>query len=273
MPEYIRSGSVEEAVGLIAEHGSSLWIMGGGTIVMQVLESGADYWQYIMGLDGLALDGIERANGSWRLGATATATQIRAQPDLPALAAAARMVGGPALQNAATVGGNIYARSPQGDLAVVLLALDARLHLATADGEQAPSLGEFYDDWEAAGRTPPGLLTAIEFAEPAGKVVFMKCGRRRFNSASVISVAVNVAQKGGKVTEARIALCGAGPHVQRCAAAEEAILGGKLDDAAIARAAEAAAAACAPVTDTVASEWYRRRMVGVYLRRALAQLA
>ena len=41
MPEYIRSGSVEEAVGLIAEHGSSLWIMGGGTIVMQVLESGA----------------------------------------------------------------------------------------------------------------------------------------------------------------------------------------------------------------------------------------
>jgi CO/xanthine dehydrogenase FAD-binding subunit len=89
----------------------------------------------------------------------------------------------------------------------------------------------------------------------------------------VISVAVNVALKGGKVADARIALCGAGPHAQRCAAAEEIILGAKLNEAAIARAAEAAEAASAPATDAVASEWYRRRMVGVYLRRALAQLA
>jgi CO/xanthine dehydrogenase FAD-binding subunit len=88
----------------------------------------------------------------------------------------------------------------------------------------------------------------------------------------VTTVAVRIVREGGTVTDARIALGAAGPHPLRAIAAEAVITGSPLDPATIARAADAAAAECDPFTDAVASEWYRRRMVGVVVRRALEEL-
>ncbi|MBT4426745.1 MAG: hypothetical protein HOC88_07595, partial [Rhodospirillaceae bacterium] len=77
----------------------------------------------------------------------------------------------------------------------------------------------------------------------------------------------------GHVGNACIALGGASKHPMRCAAAEQALVGKALDEASIGAAADAAAAACSPGTDSVATEWYRRRMVATYLGRALTQIA
>ena len=73
--------------------------------------------------------------------------------------------------------------------------------------------------------------------------------------------------------EARLALNGVGPHPLRATQAEAALVGSALDEAAIAEAASLAAEECEPFTDAIASEWYRRKMVDVYVRRALAQVA
>ena len=79
---------------------------------------------------------------------------------------------------------------------------------------------------------------------------------------------------GGPVTDARVALGAAGPAPLRVAAAEAALVGRPLDEAAIGgRGAAAADATVEPLTDAVASDWYRRRMVGVIVRRALEELA
>ena len=71
---------------------------------------------------------------------------------------------------------------------------------------------------------------------------------------------------------ARIALGAAGPHPLRARQAEAALIGQMLDTASIAAAAQAAQAECDPPTDALATGWYRRRMVGVYVRRALESL-
>ena len=71
---------------------------------------------------------------------------------------------------------------------------------------------------------------------------------------------------------ARIALGAAGPHPIRAHGAEAVLVGATLDAAVIERAAQAAAAECQPFTDGIATEWYRRRMVGVFVRRALEAL-
>ena len=89
----------------------------------------------------------------------------------------------------------------------------------------------------------------------------------------MIAVAACVGLDNGKVGNTCIALGGAGAHPMRCAAAEQALLGQTLDDASINAAGDAAAAACSPGTDSVATEWYRRRMVATYLTRALKQIA
>jgi CO/xanthine dehydrogenase FAD-binding subunit len=71
------------------------------------------------------------------------------------------------------------------------------------------------------------------------------------------------------VSDARLALGAAGPHPLRVRQAEAKLVGQPLDSSSIAAAAAAAQAECDPPTDALASSWYRRRMVGVYVRRAL----
>lgn len=266
MAEYLQPESLEEAAGMIAAHGSSLAIFAGGTSAMRFVVPHAEH---VMGVRGLGLNSIERSSGGLSLGSGVTMSQIRDSLPIPALQEAARGVGGPALQNMATVGGNIFAHQPYGDVAVVLLALDATVTFSTVNGEQKQKLSEFYE----AGGKAEGLLTRIDCAAPGGELVFLKCGRRRFNSPTVVTVAACVGFDNGNVGNACIALGGASAHPMRCADAEQALVGKALDDTSVAAAADAAAAASSPGSDSVATEWYRRRMVATYLSRALKQIA
>ena len=221
------------------------------------------------GIRHLGLDRIEQRNGTVSLGAGVSMSRVQAEGPFPALREAARQIGGPALRNMATVGGNVFAHQPYGDVAVVLLALDATLNFAEIGGERRETLSDFY----ARGARPNGLLRGIDVAAPQGRLVYFKCGRRRFNSPTVITVAVDVGLEGGCVSSARIALGGASAHPIRSGAVEQALMGSTLDDATIAGAADLAAENCAPATDMVATEWYRRRMVRAYVRRALERIA
>jgi CO/xanthine dehydrogenase FAD-binding subunit len=265
MAEYLRPNSLEEAAGMIAEHGSSLVIVAGGT---SALRFAVPYAEQVMGVRGLGMNKIERSSAGLSLGAGVTMSQIRDDLPIPALREAARGVGGPAMQNMATIGGNIFAHQPYGDVAVVLLALDATVTFLTTEGEKTQKLEEFYN----SGAKADGLLTRIDCAAPGGELVFLKCGRRRVNARTVISVAACIGLDNGKVGNACIAVGGAAQHPMRCTSAEQALIGQALDDASIAAAGDEAARASSPGTDAVASEWYRRRMVAVYLKRALQQI-
>jgi carbon-monoxide dehydrogenase medium subunit len=101
----------------------------------------------------------------------------------------------------------------------------------------------------------------------------VKHGRLHTNTPTIVGVAVHVVKENGRVREARVALNGVGPHPMRARNAEVAIIGSSLDAGAIAAAGDAAAQECEPFTDPVASEWYRRKMTGVFVRRALTQVA
>jgi CO/xanthine dehydrogenase FAD-binding subunit len=289
MTAYLLPDTLGEACDLMAAHGRSLAIMAGGTSAMRCATCRGRHGRglaciecngprlvslpnskHVMGIERLGLDQIEAADGRFRLGAAVTMRDL-ARSDLPeALRQAARRVGAPALRNVATVGGNIFARQPYGTVATVLLAMDATLVFAGPDGARQTTLADFY----AAGGTAPGLLTHIDIPRPEGRLVFLKCGRQRYGGPTVISVAARIARnEGGAVAAARIALGGADETPRRAEAAEQLVLGGALDASAIAAAARVAAENCDPADDPVASAWYRRRMVGVYVRRALEQAA
>ena len=106
----------------------------------------------------------------------------------------------------------------------------------------------------------------------ARETAFLKFGRKHSNTPAVVTVAVAVERRDGRVRTARIALGAAGPHAIRAASAEAVLTGAVLDAAVIQQAAKAAAAECQPFTDGIATEWYRRRMVDVFVRRALEAL-
>ncbi len=114
------------------------------------------------------------------------------------------------------------------------------------------------------------VVTAVAFAVPAaGEWFYTKAMRRRLNSASIVTVAAVVAQSGGVVQSARIALGGAGPKPVRATAAEAALAGRPLDREHVEAAAAAALADAEPFNDAYASAWYRERVLPVHIRRAL----
>jgi len=270
---YYLPQSVDEAISLLAEHGPGTLVMAGGTIAMPLINEGISLPEKVMGLRKAGLNHVNRSNGTVEIGATTTLTQMLTQGEIPLLAQAAQHVGGWAIRNMGTVGGNLFAPPPAGDFAVALLALDAQVKLVGEHGERVLPLAEFYTGFMTTALAPGELVTELGVPVPKGATVYLKYGRRQANTPAVVSLAAHLVFDGERVTHARLALNGVGPHPLRATRAEAVLVGSPLSETAITEAATAAAEECEPFTDPIASEWYRRKMVKVYVHRALAQVA
>lgn len=274
---YYLPTTVEQAVGLLAQHGASLLVMAGGTIAMPLINEGISFPEQVMGLRQAGLGYLRASNGHVALGAVATLSSVAMggvrDVHIPLLQEAAHHVGGWAIRNMGTVGGNLFAPPPSGDFAVALLALDARVKLISARGERVLSLADFYTGFLTTALRPDELLVEIQVPKPAGRTAYLKFGRRQANTPSVVTVAVHVEFDGANVKQAAIALSGVGDHPLRSPRAEATLVGAPLTEVAIARAGALAAEDCDPATDPIASAWYRRTMVPVIVGRTLRQLA
>jgi len=271
--DYYLPGSLPEALGLLQAHGPTLLVMAGGTIAMPLVNEGISLPEKVMGLRRTGLDRIERVGDELHIGATATLTQLLEQDACPMLRLAASRTANWPVRNMGTIGGNLFAPPPGGDVATALLALGARVTLAGPAGVRTVRLEDFHTGFMTTDLRPDELLTSITVPLEPGDTAFEKLGRKHAGTPAVVTVAVHVAWQEGTVARARIALGAAGPHPMRATRAEAAISGSRLEAEAIAASGAAASDECLAFADSVASEWYRHRMVGVVVSRALALLA
>ncbi|MCX6030170.1 MAG: FAD binding domain-containing protein [Chloroflexi bacterium] len=270
---YYQPRSLDEALSLLAQHGPALLVIAGGTLAMPLINEGVSMPEQAMGLRRAGLNLVHRADGHLTIGATATLTQMAEQQEIPLLAEAAHSIGGWAIRNMGTVGGNLFAPPPAGDLAAALLALDATVTLADRGGRRTLPLSEFFTGFMMNVLRPGELVVGFDVPIPTGKTAFLRYGRKQANTPAIVTVAAHLVMAGQTVKQARIALNAVGPHPLRARNAEAALAGRKLDEVSIGAAAVAATEECEPFTDAIATEWYRRKMVGVYVRRALEQIA
>ena len=270
---YLLPRSLPEALGLLERHGPDLLVTAGGTVAMPLINDGMSLPSTVMGLRLAGLDGIECTNGRLRIGATTTLTQLLKQSDIPMLSEAARNTASWSIRNMGTVGGNLFTPPPGGDVAVALLALDASVTLAGAKGVRVVSLTDFYTGFMTNELAPGELLAELWVPIPSQPTAYIKFGRKHANTPAVVTVAARATWEDGRVADARIALGAAGPHPIRARLAERLLVGTSLDADTIAAAAALATQECEPFTDGIASEWYRRRMIGLFVGRALQQLA
>lgn len=270
---YFLPRSLPEALDLMEQHGPALLVMAGGTIAMPLINEGLSLPDAVMGLRRAGLDGIERTDDTLRIGATATLTQLLDQADVPILREAARNTASWSIRNMATVGGNLFTPPPGGDVAVALLALDASVTLACATGERVIPLVDFSTGFLTNQLAADELLVEIQVPITSEPTAYIKFGRKHANTPAVVTVAVRLEWNEERVADARIALGAVAPHPIRARQAERLLVGTSLDRGAIAGAAAAAAQECEPFTDGIATDWYRRRMAGLIVSRALEQLA
>ena len=270
---YLLPRSLTEALGLLEEHGADLLVMAGGTVAMPLINDGISLPSAVMGLRLAGLDGIERAHGRLRIGATTTLTQLLGQDVVPVLRDAARNTASWAIRNMGTVGGNLFTPPPGGDVAVALLALDASVTLASSHGARVVTLADFYTGFMTNELAPDELLADLWVPISSQPTAFIKFGRKHANTPAVVTVAARLEWDGDRVADARIALGAVGPHPIRAHSAERLLVGTTLGADAIEAAGAAAAGESEPFTDGVATDWYRRRMVDLFVVRALEQLA
>lgn len=256
MPEVLTFPTTAAAAGAL---GAGAHMLGGGTLLMRAVNYGDQTVQTIVRTTDPEMTAIRSEGGRVVIGAGVTMTALIAARETDFLAPAARAVGGPAIRNMGTVGGNLFAPHPYGDLTVALLALDAAVRTTT--GEMP--LEQFLAD-------RAGLVLAVTVARPSGDALrFRKVARIRPKGAAVMSMAAVLNRSAGRLAGVRIAYGAMGPTPVRVPAVERALEGASLDAAGIAPALAAAAEGLEPPDDALASAWYRREVAPVHLRRLL----
>ena len=165
---YFLPRSLDEALRLLAEHGSTLLVMAGGTLAMPLINEGISMPEKVLGLRQAGLNYMSPPTAAIAIGATTTLTQMRRLDAIPLLQEAAQHVGAWAIRNMGTVGGNLFAPPPAGDFAVALLALDARIKLASCTGERTLPLSEFYTGFMTTVLQPGEIVVEIQVSCSAG---------------------------------------------------------------------------------------------------------
>jgi CO/xanthine dehydrogenase FAD-binding subunit len=243
--------------------------LGGGTLVMRALNEGDVSISTVVRATDRALSRIDTASSRITIGAGVTFARILAERELAFLHAPARSIGGPAVRNMGTVGGNLFAQNPYGDFTVALLALDATVSVQSGFGARDVPIEEFLQSRE---RQSGALVVAVSCQKPASADAFRyrKIARIKPKGGSVITLAAHLPVSSGRISGARIALGSMAATQIRAKAAERALEGRSLDDSAISAAAAAAAEGVSPTDNALGSAWYRREIVGVHLRRLLS---
>ncbi|MDP3949240.1 xanthine dehydrogenase small subunit [Microbacterium sp.] len=170
------------------------------------------------------------------------------------------------IRNRGTIGGNLGTGSPIGDTPPALLALGARVVLASADGEREVDLAEYFTGYRQSVRRADELIRAIRIPLPLAKVTsFQKIAKRRFDDISSVAVAFALDIEDGIVAAAKIGLGGVAATPLRARATEEALVGQPWTIATVRAASEVLGSEGTPMSDHRASSEYRALMLNTAL--------
>jgi len=273
---YLAPATLDEAVGAYAEAAGAARILAGGTDLLVQMRSGLVRPGLIVDIKKIPeLTSVaETADGGFVVGAAVSgavlAEHARFGKVWPGVLEAFNLIGSTQVQGRASLGGNLCNGSPAGDSVPALFAAGARVTLQGPNGRRELAV----EDVPAGpGRTnlAPGEI-AVGFTlpprPPASGDAYLRMIPRTEMDIAVVGCGVGLTLEDGVCVAARVALGAVAPCVLRVEAAAEALVGSRLDEAALEAAAEACRAACDPIDDKRGTVAYRVHVAGVLLKRA-----
>ena len=274
---YLRPTRLTEALAALAE--APRVVLAGGTDFYPA-RVGQPLDDDVLDITGLAeLRRIADAGEFWRIPALATWTDVieaELPPVFAGLKLAAREVGGVQIQNAGTVCGNLCNASPAADGIPNLLALDAEVELASADGCRLVRAAGFVTGNRLTIRRPDEMVTGLRIPKsrnPA-RATFLKLGARRYLVISIAMVAAVVETADDRtVSAARIAVGACSAVAQRLTALERDLAGRRLEPALADIVSPRHLAALTPIDDVRGTAAYRNDAALTLVRRAIGDLA
>jgi CO/xanthine dehydrogenase FAD-binding subunit len=278
--DYMDPRSLDEAVGLLAEHGEDGKILAGGQSLVPLLNFRLAQPSVIVDVNRvLELSYLRRRDGRLRIGAMCRQTRLEQSPvareGWGLLGDALALIAHPQIRNRGTVGGSAAHADPAAELPVAFSALEAQFTARSSRGERVLDADEFFVTHLTTALEPDELLVEVEVppvAEGTGHA-FTEYSRRHGDFALGGAAVLYTKNGDGSCTDARIAMLGAADTPLRAREAEAALRGQKLDDDVAAEAAKLAARDIEPTGDIHGSSSYRKRLIEAMVRRALLQAA
>jgi aerobic carbon-monoxide dehydrogenase medium subunit len=263
--DYVRAGSVDEAISLLDSTEGAKILAGGHSLLpamkLRIARPSAlvDIGR-ISDLSYVREDGDRIAIGALTRHHDVANSEALAQL-CPIVAFAAEGIGDPQVRHMGTIGGSVAHGDPAGDMPSVLLALDAELVAQGPNGPRTIAATDFFTSLFETALGPNEVLTEVRVPRATAGWSYMKFNRRAIDWALVGVAAVR--SNGG----VHVGLTNMGLTPLRAAGVEEAVAGGADPSAASARADEGTS----PPSDAFGSAEYRRELVKVLVRRALEE--
>jgi xanthine dehydrogenase small subunit len=261
---FDRPATLDAALLARAEHPAARVIAGGTDVVVEMNQDGARY-AHFLSLEAVAELGVwseEDAEIVLGAGLTLREVESRVGPRIPMLLEVLPLFASPLIRARATIGGNLGTASPIGDLAPVLLALDAVIELASVRGRRRVAACDFFVGYRKTLLEADELIVAVRIpARPPKHARFFKVSKRKLDDISSVAAAFAFDVDGGKVIRARLAYGGVAPTPVRAVHVERALVGAPFDRRIAERAAPLLEALFTPIDDVRASAGYRNAMV------------
>ena len=273
---YEAPTSIEAAVGLLAEAGGLAKVLAGGTDLLVQLRSGRmepDLIIDIKRIDGMRE--IREEAGGYRIGAAVSGAEMSEHAGLcalwPGVVEAAGLIGSTQVQGRATLVGNLCNASPAADSVPAMVAAAATVRAVGPEGARDLPV-ESVNAGPGKTNLKKGEIVESVFlpARPArASDAYLRFIPRTEMDIAVVGVGVSLELDGaGAVSAARVSLGAVAPTVLLVEEAAQALIGSKLEEAALEKLAAAASAACKPIDDKRGTVEYRVKVAGVLARRA-----
>jgi carbon-monoxide dehydrogenase medium subunit len=275
--DYVAASSVAEAVALLQKHADGAKILAGGQSLIPILRFRLASPSVLIDINRISeLDYLQESDGVLHIGALTREAALDQTPLIgaryPILRDTSTVVADPIVRNWATVGGNIAHADPANDHPATMLALGATVVVVGPNGQRTIPIDSFFTDsaFETTLR-PDEVLIELRIPAPAERSggAYLKLERKVGDYAIAGVAAYITLDSSGVVTRAGIGLTNVGSHPIKAYEAEQSLIGSVLDEATIHHAADLAAAASEPTSDTRGPAEYKRAMVRTLCVRAL----
>ncbi len=274
--EYVLADSVQGALAALDAAGGDAKIIAGGQSLVPMLNFRLLRPSILIDINRIPnLSYIHDEGDSVRVGALTRHHQLETSPLMagcfPVIAEAMRHVAHLAIRNRGTIGGSLSHADPAAELPMLSVLLDAKLQIASSNGERTAEARDFFLDALTPDLHEGELLTGVVFPKlpPRSGWGFAEVARRGGDFALAAAAAI-LTVNDGAVNQARIAVMGVGKTPLRMPEAEALLTGRAIEPALLDRACEAVRGSVEPDTDLHASADYRRHLVGVLVKQTLA---
>jgi carbon-monoxide dehydrogenase medium subunit len=274
--DYAAPATLAEAFSLLEQHGDEAKILAGGHSLIPMMKLRFASPEFLVDINNIpGLSHIKEEDGYLKIGALTREADLDesevVRSKYPIFTDASKLIADPQVRNMGTVGGNIAHGDAANDHPAVMLALRARVDIASSEGTRSVPIDEFFYGFYMTAVQPHEILTEIRIPAVNGNTgnAYHKLERKVGDYATAGAAVQITVDDAGVCTYIGIGLTNVNPTPLRAARSEEALLGKKVTDELIEEAAKYASEDCNPSEDLRGDEAYKRSMVKVLVKRII----